>query len=134
MLVGDFNYDLLTHEKNEIISSFLNMTLQNNFQPCITAPTRIVEGNKPSLVDNIFSNSIENVISGNLFEKISDHMPNFVIIENVKYNNRNKTVKRRDMKTFDQTKFEADLRNSILHEITVTNNIKKHTVFSTKNF
>ena len=59
LLVGDFNYDLLIHEKNEVIASFLNMTLQNNFQPCITEPTRVINGNKPSLLDNIFTNTIE---------------------------------------------------------------------------
>ena len=85
LLAGDFNYNLLNHDKNEAISYFLNMTLQNNFQPCITEPTRIVQGNNPSLVNNIFSNSIENTVSGNLFEKISDHMPNFVLIENCKH-------------------------------------------------
>ena len=58
--------------------------LDNSFQPCITEPTRIVDGNRPSLVDNIFSNSLVTCISGNLYEKISDHPPSFVMIKTVK--------------------------------------------------
>ena len=114
LLTGDFNFDLLIHDKNEAISSFLNMPLQNNFQPCIAEPTIIIDGNKPSLIDNIFSNSLEHTLSENLFERISDHMPNFVIIENAKYTKKNKNVRRRNMKLFDPIKFQHDLHNSIL--------------------
>ena len=57
------------------------------------------------------------MISGNLFDKISDHMPNFVIIENVKTSTKKKPVKRRDMKNFDTKTFQAELLNSILPEI-----------------
>ena len=59
LIVGDFNFDLLNHENNDQISKFLHMMIENSFQPCILEPTRIVQGNKPSLVDNIFSNSKE---------------------------------------------------------------------------
>ena len=62
LIVGDFNFDLLNHENNDQISKFLHMLIENSYQPCILEPTRIVQGNKPSLVDNIFSNSIEPVI------------------------------------------------------------------------
>ena len=64
LLAGDFNYDLLKHETDTNISYFLQMMLNNSYQPCITEPTRIMNGNKPSLVDNIFSNSVEKCISG----------------------------------------------------------------------
>ena len=80
LLAGDFNYNLLQHELDPVTGGFLQMMLKNGYQPCITEPTRIVNGNKPSLIDNIFSNSVEKCISGNLFDKISDHLPNFVII------------------------------------------------------
>ena len=42
LLTVDFNFDLLIHDKNEAISSFLNMTLQNNSQPCITEPILLI--------------------------------------------------------------------------------------------
>ena len=43
---------------------------ENLCQPCILKPTRIVENQRPSLIDNIFINSIESPVSGNLIERI----------------------------------------------------------------
>ena len=117
LIAGDFNYDLLKHESNANIADFLQLMLDNSYQPCITEPTRIINGNKPSLVDNIFSNCVETCSSGNLFEKISDHLPNFVIIDSIKNKPKPKCVKRRNMKNFDTLKFQADLNNSLLQQI-----------------
>ena len=85
------------------------MMLKNSYQPCIDEPTRIINGNKPSLVDNIFSNAVENCISGNILDKISDHLPNFVIIENVKSKPKQKPIKRRNMKNSNELNYQADL-------------------------
>ena len=53
------------------------------FHPCITEPTSIVARNKPSLIDNIFINSCNRTLhAGNLFDKISDHLSNFLLIQN----------------------------------------------------
>ena len=133
-IAGDFNFDLLIHEKNPTVSNFLHMMLDNNFQPCIIAPTRIVSGNKPSLVDNIFINTVEKCISGNLFEKISDHMPNFVIFENAKDKPKRKITLKRDTKNFDAIKFQEDLRNKILTDITNYENINESYDFFHKNY
>ena len=46
LVAGDFNYDLLKFNTNPIIADFLQMMLDNSYQPCITEPTRIVFGNK----------------------------------------------------------------------------------------
>ena len=56
----------------------------NFFQPCILEPTRITSNNRPSLLDNIFINTHDKeVYSGNIIDKISDHIPNFAIINNI---------------------------------------------------
>ena len=48
-----------------------------NYQPCILEPTRLAVGNRPTLIDNIFVNSIEKEVNaGNLMDKLSDHLPN----------------------------------------------------------
>ena len=108
-LAGDFNFDLLKHETDTNVGNFLQMMLNNGYQPCITEPTRIINGNKPSLVDNIFSNTVERCISGNIFDKISDHLPNFVMISNVKSKPKPKSFKRRNMKNSDELKYQSDL-------------------------
>ena len=92
------------------------MMLNNSYQPCITEPTRIINGNKPSLVDNIFSNSVEKCYSGNLLEKISDHLPNFVIYENV-YNKRkpnNVKVAREETELLCSRLYDLDINCFIL--------------------
>ena len=94
------------------------MMIENSYQPCILEPTRIIQGNKPSLVDNIFSNSIEPVTSGNLYQKISDHLPNFVIFNNTKSQKKKEFVKKRCPKpNFKLAQFQTDLLNLILHKI-----------------
>ena len=118
LIIGDFNFDLLNHENNDQISKFLHMMIENSYQPCILEPTRIVQGNKPSLVDNIFSNSIEPVTSGNLYHTISEHLPNFVIFNNTKSQKKKEFVKKRCPKpNFDLARFQTDLLKLILHKI-----------------
>ena len=65
VICGDFNLNLLNYENDKQVSSFLSTMLLHDFQPCITEPTRITNTNKPSLVDNIFSNCFDEPICGN---------------------------------------------------------------------
>ena len=81
MITGDFNYDLFKADKNPLIKQFIDTIYSNLLQPCILEPTRIVDHQKSSLIDNIFINTIEKHIkSGNLTTKVSDHLPNFIIV------------------------------------------------------
>ena len=67
VVTRDFNYEILKYEKTSIISEFLNLMYSNFLQPCILEPTRIVANNRPSLIDNIFINTIDKKIdSGNI--------------------------------------------------------------------
>ena len=109
IICGDFNLNLLNFENDKQVSSFLNSMFQNNFQPCITEPTRITNANKPSLVDNIFINCFDDPISGNILEHISyDHLPNFVIL-NHNHKSKKHPIRKRDKRNFDPEKFQAEL-------------------------
>ena len=108
-ICGDFNFDLLNYDKDSQVSSFLNTMLEHDFRPCISEPTRITNANKPSLVDNIFSNTFEDPISGNILEHISyDHLPNFAILHRQTQKNKI-TYTKRDKKNFDPTSFNKEL-------------------------
>ena len=112
IITGDFNYNLIEHELNKHTDEFINSMISNFFQPCILEPTRVIANNKPSLLDNIFINSIEKrITSGNIIDKISDHMPNFIILEDF-FDNKasNQKIRVRDMKKFDKSKFLEDLQ------------------------
>ena len=81
IVAGDFNFDLLKYDYNNLTNDFLSIMYSNFFQPCILEPTRITSNNRPSLLDNIFINTHDKeVYSGNIIDKISDHIPNFASI------------------------------------------------------
>ena len=112
IISGDFNYDLLKYENDIKVSRFLNLMLENNFNLTIREPTRIVDTNKPSLLDNIFINKINEPTSGNILEKISyDHLPNFIIFDSELSRDKSKKIKTRDMKNFDEENFTRELNN-----------------------
>ena len=76
----------------------------------IVKQTKILANNRPSLVDNIFINTLgKEISSDNLVDKISDHMPNFVIVKDILEKKRNRKVKIRDMKKFCKETFLKDL-------------------------
>ena len=114
IICGDFNFNLLNFDLDDKVNTFLCTMLEYGFQPCITEPTRITNSNKPSLVDNIFTNTFDNPVSGNILELISyDHLPNFVILDNVR-KKKNETIMKRDKKNIDISKFQEDLLDNDL--------------------
>ena len=114
VITGDFNYDLFKTETNPFAKKFIEIMYDNLLQPCILEPTRIVNGNKPALIDNIFINTLnKNAISGNLTSKISDHMPNFLLLSDTieKTTPLKKNV--RDFSKFKVEAFKADIAKII---------------------
>ena len=106
ILAGDLNMNLLNFDKNKKVNEFLEVLSSNWLTPRIFGPTRFVEHNKSSLVDNIFANfSDMHCTSGNITEKVTDHLPNFSLIEglNTQLDCNVKTLKR-DLKHFTPKK------------------------------
>ncbi len=79
----DINIDGLTIDNNEIVNSFFNIILSNNFVPHITLPTRKTD-HSISIIDHILlkeSDKLCNKITtGNIYNNITDHLPNFILI------------------------------------------------------
>ena len=112
IITGDFNYDILKYEHTKYINDYLNLMYSNFLLPCITEPTRISGSNRPALLANIFINAYnKNVDSGNIIEKISHHMPNFVIIRNIFDKKKSQKIVIRDMKNFNEEQYLQDLEN-----------------------
>ena len=122
-ITGGFNYDLLTYTKNEIVNEFITLLYENLLQPCIIQPTRVDDYQKPTLIDNIFANTIDAPISGNLIDRISDHFRNFVIIVNEGTMVKPDTIQyKRNMVNFNPTIFTTALTTNFAKTNYVTQN------------
>ena len=84
VVCGDININLL--QQNSLhVKQYTDTLLSHNFMPMITLPTRITD-HSVTLLDhiNVFKpvKEIDRVTEcGNLFFDISDHLPNFILIE-----------------------------------------------------
>ena len=58
LVSGDFNLDLLRTDKIKAADQFINLMFSNYYQPLILQPTRYIAGSQPSLLDNVFINSL----------------------------------------------------------------------------
>ena len=105
-LLGYFNINLLNYNVNHPTNYFLDSVASNSIMPYIMQPTRLTSLSK-TLTDNIFSNEI---ISGNLTDTTSDHLPPFLfapnIISNPSYDRSN--IFERDWSKFKKENFILD--------------------------
>ena len=87
LLTGDFIVNLINYDKKRGTYNFLELHFNHNFTPQITLPTRVID-KSATLIDNIFVNNPSfNYLSGNITSSISDHLPQFIILENFKGSN-----------------------------------------------
>ena len=79
-LCGDFNIDLLSYNVNNNKKKILDQMFTMSLFPLINKPTHITN-QCHSIIDNIYTNSInEDIISG-VIADISDHFPIFSILQ-----------------------------------------------------
>ena len=110
-LLGDFNLNLLNFESNNTTGDFVNTLASYYFQPYIIKPTRITD-HSATLIDNIFFNSLEHeVISGNLLCVLSDHLSNFLIINDVLYSAHQATTYKRDYSRLNEESLVAKVQS-----------------------
>ena len=84
--------------------------LANFLKPLHTQLTRINDTSTPGLIDNIFINSLQlNAISGNLIDKVSDHLPNFAIYDAKGQNNTKDISMSRDYRNFVNKNYIDDI-------------------------
>ena len=80
-MIGDYNINLLNSENHTQTGEFVDLMSSYAFIPLIVRPTRIT-ANSATLIDNIFTNNLENLndsLNGVLITDISDHFPIFHI-------------------------------------------------------
>ena len=109
-ICGDFNLNLLDYESNPHCSNFYNLLSSSGFLPLILHPSRVVDGQSPSLIDNIFSNRTSNIIlSGNIYLQLSEHFSQFASIQHDKID-----AKHVDMYARNYSKYSDELFRDIV--------------------
>ena len=112
LIADDFNLNLIKYRQIIGVNQFLEVMLTSNFTWQITLPTRINQ-KSATPIDNIFLNYHEHqYISSNLTNYISDHLPQFIIVENLLENiiDRNgDQIERRDYNNFNIYAFKRDI-------------------------
>lgn len=82
ILCGDFNIDIMNYHNDNNALEFLNTLNSLALLPLISKPTRVTE-DTATLIDNIFITNPQNYLSGILISDLSDHLPIFVILQNI---------------------------------------------------
>ena len=79
-MLCDFNLNLLNADSHSGTNEFLSTLGTYYFSPHVLQPTRITN-HSATLLDNVFFNSVSHhTISGNTLYDLTDHLPNFPII------------------------------------------------------
>ena len=108
-ITSDTNLNLLHFNSCNYVQDFL-FTLQSlNLTPTIDKPTRVYR-NSATLIDNIFTNKVEeNIISGNLITDVSDHFKQFCISQSPISKGKPARKLSRDFSNFSDRDFINDL-------------------------
>ena len=112
IIMGDFNIDLLKSDNDAPTNDFINMMSSYHFQPTILHPTRISDTSS-TLIDNVYINNAmdSNICSGNILSLISDHLPQFAILNGSTPDYKKTSYTAYDYRNFDASKFLADYVN-----------------------
>lgn len=85
----DFNVNLLNPGEHKGTTDFINTFYNITLFPVIVKPSRITTTTTATLIDNIFTNEMDQLDAGLLITDISDHLPVFAVFQNVcKVNSR----------------------------------------------
>ena len=112
-IMGDFNVNLLDQNTNKV-SKFEDVIYRYSFYPVISTATHIKSGCKPSCIDNILTNSIDDVVqTATISENISHHMP---ILSLINTSIEHSEVKDKYIKYYDFCVSNVDLFTNTLKE------------------
>ena len=79
--------------------------LSNYLLPYILHPTRVPD-HSATVIDNIFSNNtVFESVSGNIMTHISDHFPQFIILNKININYKNRSYAKHDFSKFNEQAF-----------------------------
>ena len=96
--MGDFNVNLLHSHTND----FMNTMISHYLFPHILHPTRVTD-HSATVIDNTFSNNtVHKSVSGNIMTHISDHFPQFIILNKINIDYKSCSYAKRNFSNFDE--------------------------------
>ena len=126
ILTGEFSLNLLKHSMSPGVSKFLESLLSYSFMPQITLSTRIAE-KMATLIDNIFiKNNVLNCISGSITLSISDHLTQFIVLDNLlgtSADEGSSQIVYRSLKKFNEENLSNDIKEINWTFVTENSNI-----------
>jgi len=109
VICGDININCLD-TKSTKIKDYINSLSSVGTKSLINIPTRFSDNSKPSLLDHIYTNTINRISKfGVCMYDISDHLPTFFILKKHKFSIKTDTKFTRCTKTFNIEEFLIDL-------------------------
>ena len=100
----------------------INMMVSHYLLTCILHPTRVTD-HSTTIIDNIFFNTLEfDTLSGNLFTKISDDLPQFLVIQNAAVDYKNRSLFQYDYSKFSEHLFLDDFKKLSWEDILYNRN------------
>ena len=111
-LCGDFNIDFLKTDVEKSSTDFYALLSSNGLLPYIIHPSRVVENKAPSLIDNIFSNNVSDIVlSGNIYMQLSEHFSQFASVKRDKIDIHKIVMYGRDWSKYEEEKFRDEISN-----------------------
>ena len=109
-ICGDFNIDLLKMNDFDTHLEFYTLLNSHGLLPFIIQPTRVVDSQIPSLIDNIFSTNISDaVLGGNIYLTLSEHFSQFASVDRGCIDIKKIVMYGRNMKNFSEDDFRDDV-------------------------
>ena len=110
-MMGDFNVNLLNFENHHPTDDFINTPGSYFFFPQILQLTRVTD-HSATLIDNIFFYSLEHhSIRGNIVHDLTDHLPNFLIINKFSHLPSKAKIFKRDYSHFNDSALVDEIRS-----------------------
>jgi len=127
-IAGDFNLNLLDYETHSNIRDVINVMFEYMLIPSINKPTRITSRTS-TCIDNIFvPYSCHNkYYAGVITEKISDHLPQFLITSNIPITKRNEqhNIETRKFTPEKISEMKERLKNTSWNSVTSVHNVNE---------
>ena len=109
-ICGDFNLDLLKMNEFDTHLEFYTLLNSHGLLPFIVQPSRVVNNQVPSLIDNIFSTNISDAVSsGNIYLTLSEHFSQFASVNRSPIDVKKMTMYGRNLKNFSEIDFRNDV-------------------------